>query len=58
MEYIFSILNWPTDKDECEEAVCDVNAECFNRPGSYICKCKLGFFDQGGGVCGGKQYQE
>lgn len=38
------------DVNECKigEFVCDVNAECLNTLGSYICVCISGYFGDGG----------
>ncbi|RDD45038.1 Latent-transforming growth factor beta-binding protein 4 [Trichoplax sp. H2] len=35
------------DINECEDDVCEANANCQNIPGSYICTCKTGFEDDG-----------
>ena len=37
------------DLDECCASVhhCDVNANCQNTPGSYLCSCKNGFIGDG-----------
>ncbi len=37
------------DIDECSASnpVCDVNANCQNTPGSYVCACKAGFTGDG-----------
>ena len=37
------------DIDECESsaAKCDLNADCFNSPGSYQCRCRLGYRGNG-----------
>ncbi|KAJ8246187.1 hypothetical protein GJAV_G00264670 [Gymnothorax javanicus] len=46
------------DINECgtQVALCDINADCFNRFGSYACRCKPGYEDKsrlgtGGTVC-------
>ncbi len=35
------------DIDECEIDVCDMNANCTNTIGSFICSCNMGFEGQG-----------
>ena len=38
------------DINECEEKDennCHVNADCFNKKGSFICQCQQGFFGDG-----------
>ena len=37
------------DIDECSASipVCDVNANCQNTRGSYVCSCKAGFIGDG-----------
>ena len=46
--YIFIVLYSP-DVDECTEAdsICNVNAQCFNTPGSYRCICAEGYYGNG-----------
>ena len=54
MSFIY-ILFVVSDIDECSNEThgCDVNAECNNTQGTYICRCKDGF--QGSGIsCTGK----
>ncbi|XP_064181237.1 uncharacterized protein zgc:66455 [Anguilla rostrata] len=48
----------PSDVNECgtQVVLCDVNAECINRFGSYACRCRPGFEDRsrlgsGGTAC-------
>ena len=43
------------DIDECSASipVCNVNANCRNTPGSYICSCKAGF-TKDGKTCAGE----
>ena len=45
----------PLDVDECSAVagVCDVNANCQNTAGSYICSCNAGFTGDGK-TCNGK----
>ena len=40
----FSIV---VDIDECTTGRCHEYAECLNTPGSFECKCKLGFVGNG-----------
>ncbi len=44
------------DIDECSTSarVCDVNAECQNTLGSYLCSCKGGFTGNGK-TCSGRR---
>lgn len=35
------------DINECDDDICDANANCDNTPGSYVCSCKVGFEDDG-----------
>ena len=44
------------DIDECNASppVCDVNANCSNTRGSYICSCKAGY-NGNGKTCGGRR---
>ena len=44
------------DIDECSASppVCDVNANCSNTRGSYICTCKAGY-NGDGKTCGGRR---
>ena len=46
------------DLDECSAStpVCDVNANCQNNVGSYICSCKTGFAGDGK-TCNGKMVE-
>ena len=39
----------PSDFNECTapQSVCDVNANCQNIHGSYLCTCKTGFIGDG-----------
>ena len=39
----------PSDIDECVEGsfTCDVNRDCVNTNGSYICVCSPGYVDNG-----------
>ena len=39
----------PTDVNECEtgEALCDINANCTDTEGSYLCQCHPGFSGDG-----------
>ena len=64
MVYVFSsmhklceclYMNYHTDIDECEidSDSCDVNAECSNTYGSYMCQCLPGFSGDGQS-CSGK----
>ena len=45
MVLYYSVL----DINECSASipVCDVNANCGNTPGSYVCSCKAGFTGDG-----------
>ena len=43
------------DTDECKSNPCDANADCTNTPGSYVCKCKDGY-KENGDHCEGKIY--
>ena len=47
---LIASLCFSLDIDECEspEGKCDLNANCFNSPGSYRCRCRLGY--QGNGT--------
>ena len=42
-------LNLFTDIDECSivPSICDLNADCQNNNGSYLCSCQLGFIGDG-----------
>ena len=44
--FIFSLLS---DINECSASagVCNVNANCQNTPGSYLCSCKPGYSGDG-----------
>ena len=42
-----------TDINECDAEVCDVNAECTNIDGSYICICNSGLTGDGFSTCDG-----
>ena len=44
-----------TDINECTSEMddCDVNADCVNLPGSYLCTCRDGFTGDGS-TCTGK----
>jgi len=49
-EVVFAPCNMSTeDVDECNASVpvCDINAECINIIGSFICACKTGFSGDG-----------
>ena len=43
------ILMYLPDLDECAIGLntCDVNAACFNVPGSFMCRCNPGFRGDG-----------
>lgn len=45
-----------SDIDECSsrEPVCQRNADCFNRPGSYQCECSEGYILTPDGACAGE----
>ena len=45
------------DINECSgsPSVCDVNANCQNNKGSYVCSCKVGFTGDGKVCKGNKQ---
>ena len=47
------------DIDECTASspVCDVNANCINTRGSYLCSCKTGFSGNGKTCQGEKDVQ-
>ena len=49
-----------TDVDEClpgNNNNCDVNAECYNKPGTYSCSCKTGYAGEGSaGTCKGEVF--
>ena len=51
--FLFSLL---PDIDECSASgrVCDVNANCQNTLGSYLCSCKAGYTGDGK-TCKGRQ---
>ena len=55
--YLFIILF--ADIDECTASfpVCDVNANCMNTLGSYLCSCKTGFSGDGKTCQGEKDVQ-
>ena len=38
---------WSIDVNECSASVCDVNANCQNNIGSYVCSCNAGFTGDG-----------
>ena len=42
-----------SDVNECETARCDVNSECTNIDGSYICICNSGYSGDGFSTCDG-----
>ena len=46
---LIRLCTTPTDIDECERgsAGCDVNANCSNTEGSYVCSCILGYTGSG-----------
>ena len=50
------MLTMFADTDECKSSPCDANADCTNTPGSYDCKCKDGY-KENGDHCEGKIYQ-
>ena len=35
------------DIDECEDNLCDENADCINTNGSHVCTCRQGFSGNG-----------
>jgi len=39
----------PIDIDECKLGThdCHTNADCINKPGTFVCRCKYGFFGDG-----------
>lgn len=43
-------LNFNSDIDECKLEIyeCDLNALCINTEGSYDCRCKTGYVEEGG----------
>ena len=44
------VLSLPSDRDECSEPfgnLCDINADCFNLEGAYLCQCKSGYAGDG-----------
>ena len=45
-----------TDVDECKDlSICkDTDRQCANTIGSYACKCRAGYQDDGNGKCVGK----
>ena len=49
-------LYFPVDFDECSSSirVCDVNANCTNTRGSYVCSCQAGFTGDGK-TCAGER---
>ena len=48
-EHSFSLLSLLSDINECSASagVCDVNANCRNTLGSYLCSCKAGYSGDG-----------
>ncbi|CAH3045245.1 unnamed protein product [Porites evermanni] len=46
---LYCFLSFFLDLDECKDKThqCDVNANCTNIPGSYNCKCRLGYTENG-----------
>ena len=47
LEYLFLILDFFSDIDECLSNPCDANADCSNTAGSFTCKCNAGFEGDG-----------
>ena len=47
--YTFQVLLFVIDINECEDNshICDLNANCTNTEGSYICACHESFFGDG-----------
>ena len=45
----FSSITLILDVDECQSNLdnCDVNADCSNTEGSYICLCNVGYSGNG-----------
>ena len=54
---VISVLVVSPDIDECSASspVCDVNGNCQNNGGSYLCSCKTGYTGDGKS-CSGKKF--
>lgn len=51
----FSLLLKDIDECALSSDNCDTGtSDCFNSEGSYICRCKTGFYEQANGTCIGK----
>jgi len=46
---IFNAFSLSAEVDECAENTdsCDINADCFNTPGSFCCVCMDGYYGNG-----------
>jgi hypothetical protein len=45
-------MNCSTDVNECNNAtVCQENSTCVNAPGSFVCKCNAGYYENVPGKC-------
>ena len=49
LTYIMVLPLSMPDNDECLSPAtnCDLNADCYNSPGSYQCRCRLGYLGNG-----------
>lgn len=49
LTYIMVLPLFMPDIDECLSPAtnCDLNADCYNSPGSYQCRCRLGYLGNG-----------
>ncbi len=53
--FIFYVIVYLTDINECTLGYCDVNSDCVNTPGNYTCSnCHLGYNGTGYTRCDGK----
>ena len=50
---VFIVYVAISDENECDREPCDVNADCENTDGSFICRCLPGYVGSGR-ICTGK----
>ena len=55
---LYNCMSFASDINECEQSpsVCDQNADCMNKAGSYKCTCRSGYSGDGKSCSGRASY--